>query len=228
MYATCPKLKHSRAESSVTHVVSSFRLLLNLRVAVTPGTALSSQSNLCNVMRTEVQHTAPLAEGERRSDLDKRAMWSGRNSTRDKLPVSSTAEFLVESRKFANVLNPATARQPCPVPRQLAWTAYGILHHVLDGTALHVVRAKGALLVSLCVCMSDAGAAAERCKSLLCRAGTSQRWSTMMLLKHESSRPLHDCASSASAALLLRSSAGKGTERPLRITFGKHCIDLTK
>jgi len=216
MYATCPKLKHSRAESSVTHVVSSFRLLLNLRVAVTPGTALSSQSNLCNVMRTEVQHTAPLAEGERRSDLDKRAMWSGRNSTRDKLPVSSTAEFLVESRKFANVLNPATARQPCPVPRQLAWTAYGILHHVLDGTALHVVRAKGALLVSLCVCMSDAGAAAERCKSLLCRAGTSQRWSTMMLLKHESSRPLHDCASSESAGLLLRSSAGKGTGRPLR------------
>ncbi len=105
-------------------------------------------------MRTEVQYTAPLAEGERRSDLDKRAMWSGRNSTRDKLPVSSTADFLVESRKFANVLNPATARQPCPVPRQLAWTAYGIWHHVLDGTALHVVRA---MLVSLCVY--------ERCRS---------------------------------------------------------------
>lgn len=157
MYATCSKLKHSRAESSVTHVVISFRLLLNLRVAVTPGSALSRQSNLCNVMRTKFQYTAPLAEGERRSDLDKRAMWSGRNSTRDKLPVSSTAEFLVESRKFANVLNRATARQPCPVPRQLAWTAHGILHHVHDGTALHVVRAKEALLVSVYVY--------ERCRS---------------------------------------------------------------
>lgn len=64
MYATCPKLKHSGAESSVTHVVSSFRLLLNLRVAVTPGSALSGQFNLCNVMRTEVQYPAPLAEGK--------------------------------------------------------------------------------------------------------------------------------------------------------------------
>ena len=47
-------------------------------------------------MRTEFQYTAALAEGKRRSDLDKSAMWAGRNSTRDKLPVCRTAELSLD------------------------------------------------------------------------------------------------------------------------------------
>ncbi len=90
----------------MTQVMSSFRLLPNVRVTVTPGSAFSSQSDLSNAMRTETQYATPLAKGKlRRSDLDKPAMWTGRNSTGEKLRVSSTAETLAGLRRFANVLN---------------------------------------------------------------------------------------------------------------------------
>lgn len=66
----------------------SLRVWLNLGVAVTPGSACSSQYDFCNAMRAELQYAAPLAEGKPgRSDLDKPAVWAGRNSIRDKLPM---------------------------------------------------------------------------------------------------------------------------------------------